>query len=41
MYGTVKDLCSRLPEQYWPDQRVTLIIWTEDDAGFYFWRDNI
>lgn len=32
MYGTVKDLCSRLLEQYWPDQRVTLIIWTEDDV---------
>jgi len=41
MYGTVKDLCSRLPEQYWPDQRVTLIIWTEDDVLSFLGEESL
>lgn len=41
MYGTVKDLCSRLLDQYWPDQRVTLIIWTEDDVLSFLGEESL
>ncbi|PWK94382.1 uncharacterized protein DUF1380 [Pantoea allii] len=41
MYGTVKDLCSRLLEQYWPDQRVALIIWTEDDVLSFLGEESL
>lgn len=41
MYGTVKDLCSRLSEQYRPDQRVALIIWTEDDVFSFLGEESL
>ncbi|MFB4363015.1 DUF1380 family protein [Pantoea sp. BS_8] len=41
MYGTVKDLCSRLLKQYSPDQRVTLIIWTEDDVLSFLGEESL